>query len=66
MKAIEIMNRIGLAVFFAGIALAAFGVVRNGQGTGNDLTGTLGIIGAVAVAVGLILVNFKSEWLFEE
>ena len=59
-------ERIGIVLGLIGMAGVLFGGGRLGSGTATETTTKILIAGAVLALVGLVMVNFKSEWLYKE
>lgn len=66
MKIVEIINRIGCVMLAPGMILLFWNLGRFAQGTEAENTLTWVILGGILTVLGLIMGNFKSEWLFEE
>lgn len=60
------VERIGVALGLIGMVCVLFGGGRFVQDTATELTNTIGVCGILLAVVGLLMVNFKSDWLFRE
>lgn len=60
------VERIGVTLGLAGMALVLFGGGRWASGTDTELTTRLGLCGIVLTVVGVLMVNFNSDWLFKD
>lgn len=60
------VERIGVALGLIGMVCVLFGGGRFVQDTATELTNTIGGCGILLAVVGLLMVNFKSDWLFRE
>lgn len=63
MNLIEILNRIGMMLCVPGPILFFWGCARLADG---EKALAMTIIGGVLMVVGLVLGNFKAEWLYKE
>ena len=60
------VEKIGVALGLIGMVCVLFGGGRFVQDTATELTNTIGECGILLAVVGLLMVNFKSDWLFRE
>ena len=60
------LERIGVVLAMIGMACVLFGGGRLASCTATETTTKILVTGIVLAISGVVMVNFKSEWLFKE
>lgn len=60
------MERIGTALALIGVGCVLFGGGRLGSGTATETTTRILLAGILLAISGVVMVNFKSEWLWKD
>lgn len=62
----KIINTIGYILLVPGPVTLFWNLTKLAQGNGNDDTITFVLVGLIVTIIGLVMGNFKEEWITKE
>lgn len=62
----KIINMIGYILLVPGPITLFWNLAKLAQGNGNDDTITFVLVGLIVTIIGLVMGNFKEEWITKE